>query len=182
MVAHRKNVPTRKAHVPSTWFIVLTIMLCVGGAGSLGALVLDGDDEPSATPPSASPSISLSPEPTEKTEDPRPSTTTPKPAPTATTPTTATPEVAREAAVSVLNNSNIVGAAKAFSGKVTDAGWTLGGIGNWSGVIDGNTVYYPPGLQAQAELLAKDVDIDRVRPSIAPMRMDRLTVILSPRS
>ena len=40
-------------------------------------------------------------------------------------------------------------------------------------------MYYPPGLQAQAELLAKDVGIDRIRPAVAPMRTDRLTIILS---
>lgn len=179
MVEHRKNVPTRKAYVPTGWFIVLTIMLCVGGAGWLGALLLDDSDDSSATPGATKPSISISPEPTKKTK-------TPTPTPTATTPTpsatTSAPAVARNARVSVLNNSNIVGAARAFSGKVSAAGWTLDGIGNWRGAIDGNTIYYPPDLKAQAELLSDDVDIDRIRPSVAPMRMDRLTIILSPQS
>jgi hypothetical protein len=55
----------------------------------------------------------------------------------------------------------------------------LAGIGNWTGSIPANTVYYPPGLQSQAERLAKDVGIGRVRPSVSPMRSDRLTIILS---
>lgn len=181
MVAHRKNVPTRKAHVPSGWFIVLTIMLCLGGAGWLGALLIDGSDDSSGKPVATKPSISISPESTKKTPKPTKSTT---PEPTTPTPsaTTTSPAVVREAKVSVLNNSSIVGAAKAFSAKVTAAGWTLGGIGNWKGVIDGNTIYYPPGLQAQAELLSTDVGISRIRPSVAPMGMDRLTIILSPQS
>jgi hypothetical protein len=40
-------------------------------------------------------------------------------------------------------------------------------------------VYYPAGLQEQAQLLAKDVDVERILPSVSPMRMDRLTIILS---
>lgn len=179
MVEHRKNIPTRKAYVPTGWFIVLTVMLCVGAAGWLGALLIDDSDDSSATPGAMKPSISISPEPTKKTKTPTPSPTATTPTPSATT---KAPAVAREARVSVLNNSNIVGAAKAFSGKVSAAGWTLDGIGNWRGSIDGNTIYYPSGLKDQAELLSKDVDIDRIRPSVAPMRMDRLTVILSPQS
>lgn len=178
MVAHRKNIQTRKAHVPAGWFIVLTIMLCIGGAGWLGALVLNDDDD-STAPPSPKPSISISPEPTKKTATatPTPKATTPSP-----TATTKAPEIKREAQVSVLNNSSVVGAAKAFSNKVISAGWTVSGIGNWSGSIDGNTIYYPAGFEDQATLLAADVGIDRIRPSIAPMKMDRLTIILSPRS
>jgi hypothetical protein len=170
MVAHRKNVPPRQAHVPSSWFIVLTVLVLIGGAGWLGWLVLDHDSmsetaspstaaetlEPTA-PAKGSPEPSQSPEPTETTA----------------------PAAKRTATVSVLNNSGIAGAAKAFSAKVTQAGWTLGGIGNWTGSIGSNTVYYPPGMQEQGKLLAADVDIDRVQPSVAPMRPDRLTIILS---
>lgn len=183
MVEHRKNVPTRKAYVPSGWFIVLTIMICLGGAGWLATLVVgdSGDDtapaRTSATPkPSATPSTSASPEPA--SPEPESTKKTPKPTPSPSA-SSAAPTAAREASVSVLNNTGIVGAAKAFSVKVASAGWTLGGIGNWTGSIDGNTIYYPAPLQAQAELLGQDVGIDRIRPSVAPMRMDRLTIILS---
>ena len=79
----------------------------------------------------------------------------------------------------MLNNTGIPGAASAFSTKVEDAGWTVGGVGNWRGSVGENTVYYPEGLQDQAEQLAKDVGIDRVMPSVANMRTDRLTIILS---
>ncbi|MET0448599.1 MAG: LytR C-terminal domain-containing protein [Aeromicrobium sp.] len=178
MVAHRKNVPPRQGYVPSSWFIVLTVMVVIGAGGWLGWLVLD-DGTPSAEAASPAPSTSApepaSPAPTASSAAPTEDEPTPEPTET----TEDEPEVTRAATVSVLNNSGVAGAARAFSAKVTGAGWTLGGIGNWTGSIDGNTVYYPAGLQDQAELLADDVDIERVRPSIAPMRMDRLTVILS---
>jgi hypothetical protein len=79
----------------------------------------------------------------------------------------------------VLNNTTTAGAASAFATKVEDAGWTVGGVGNWQGSIGQNTVYYPEGLQDQAEQLAEDVGIDRVMPRVDPMRTDRLTIILS---
>ena len=79
----------------------------------------------------------------------------------------------------MLNNTSIKNLARSYSAKVAAAGWTVSGLGNWRGQIEANTVYYPGGLQDQAELLASDVGIDRVLPSIVPMRMDRLTIILS---
>jgi hypothetical protein len=171
MVAHRKNVPPRKAFVPSSWFIVLTVMIVVGAAGWLGWLLLD-DDPPSSdeAAPVVTPSAPVTPKPAVTSASPEP----------AASPTPADePAAEREARVSVLNNSGIVGAAKAFSGKVAAAGWTLSGIGNWTGSIGANTIYYPSGLQDQAKLLAADVEIERIRPSVAPMGMDRLTIILS---
>lgn len=171
MVAHRKNVPSRKAYVPSTWFIVLTVMVLVGGAGWLGWLVVD--EEPSSGTTSAT-APARTPEPSAPAETPEPDES---PEPTEATPTA--PDADRTAKVSVLNNSGIAGAARTFSGRVTAAGWPLGGVGNWTGSIGANTVYYPPGLQAQAEMLAADVDIERIRPSVSPMRTDRLTIILS---
>jgi len=170
MVAHRKNVPPPQAYVPSSWFILLTVMVLIGGAGWLGWLAFDHDSTSDTASPTT-PAQTL--EPTAPAESPEPEET---PEPTETTPS---PAAERTATVSVLNNSGIAGAARTFSGKVTEAGWTLGGIGNWTGSIGANTVYYPPGMQEQAELLADDVEIERVRPSVAPMRPDRLTIILS---
>ena len=53
------------------------------------------------------------------------------------------------------------------------------GSDNWYGTISASTVYYPARLKAQAELLGKDLGISRLKPTIAPMRGDRLTVILT---
>ncbi|MCL8251830.1 LytR C-terminal domain-containing protein [Aeromicrobium fastidiosum] len=197
-MAHRKNVPAPRAFVPSSWFIVLTVMVVIGGAGWLGWLLVD--DDPAAPADTAAPVASATPTPADESptpadESPTPADESPTPAdesptPAGESPTPAdesptpadespTPADERTAPVSVLNNSGVVGAARAFSAKVTSTGWTLGGVGNWTGSIPSNTVYYPPGLQAQAELLAADVGIARVRPSVSPMRTDRLTIILS---
>lgn len=169
---HRRT-PTGKAYVPASWFIVLTIMLCVGAAGWLGWLFVDDDPETTAaqrtTPP---PALTTTPEPTpSKTTE-----TTPSPKPSATT---KKPEVQRVAPVSVLNNTTIQGLAATYSAKVREAGWSNVTIGNWRGSIAGNTVYFPPQLEDQAKLLGKDLGIGRILPSIAPMRTDRLTIILA---
>ncbi len=168
---HRRT-PSRNLFVPSSWFVIFTIVACLIAVGGLGWLLVKGDSsndsKDAATPPSAS-ATTPSPEPTE-TEP----TATPTPTETETEPT-----VARDTPVSVLNNTGTPGAAGAFSTKVEDAGWKVGGVGNWRGSVGQNTVYYPEGLQDQAEQLAKDVGIERVMPRVDPMRTDRLTIILS---
>jgi hypothetical protein len=40
-------------------------------------------------------------------------------------------------------------------------------------------VYYPPRLKAAGHLLALDLGIRRSMPAVTPMRLDRLTVILT---
>jgi cytoskeletal protein RodZ len=172
---HRRT-PNGKAYVPASWFIILTIMLCVGAAGWLGWLFVDSDpDTPTAGSTTPPPSLTTTPSPTIPTETtPSPTETTPSP-----TATTAEPEADRDAPVSVLNNTTIQGLAATFSAKVREAGWTNVNVGNWRGSIAGNTVYYPPRLEEQARVLGDDLGIDRILPSIAPMRTDRLTIILS---
>jgi len=81
--------------------------------------------------------------------------------------------------VEVFNNSGIHGLAGSVAGRAQGAGWQVVGSDNWYGTIPASTVYYPARLHAQASLLGKDLGISRVRPSIAPMRGDRLTVILT---
>lgn len=173
---HRRT-PAGKAYVPASWFIVLTIMLCIGAAGWLGWLFVDDDpDTPVAGRTTPAPSLTTTAEPTpskttETTPSPKPSKTTKEPDPE--------PEVQRVAPVSVLNNTTIQGLAATYSAKVREAGWSNVTIGNWRGSIAGNTVYFPPQLEDQAKLLGKDLGIGRILPSIAPMRTDRLTIILS---
>jgi hypothetical protein len=84
-----------------------------------------------------------------------------------------------ETYVEVYNNSGISGLAGATASKISGAGWQVVGSDNWYGTIPATTVYYPSRLEAQAKLLAKDLGIVRLRPAIAPMRFDRLTVILT---
>jgi cytoskeletal protein RodZ len=172
-VEHRRT-PSHKVFVPPSWFIVLTILLCIGSAGWIGWLLVDRDAGQEATP---AVTTTTTPSPSVTTPEPTTTTTTPTPEPTPTS--TTAPAVERSASVSVLNNTGISGLARTFAVRVTDAGWTLAGVGNWRGSVPGNTVYYPAGFEAQATQLAHDVGITRVRASVAPMRMDRLTVILA---
>ena len=81
--------------------------------------------------------------------------------------------------VEVYNNSGISGLAGSTASRAQGAGWQVVGSDNWYGTIPASTVYYPPRLQDQAKMLGKDLGISRVKPSIAPMRGDRLTVILT---
>jgi hypothetical protein len=81
--------------------------------------------------------------------------------------------------VEVFNNSGISGLAGSTAARAQGAGWQVIGSDNWYGTIAASTVYYPPRLKAAAKVLARDLGIGRVKPSIAPMRGDRLTVILT---
>jgi hypothetical protein len=81
--------------------------------------------------------------------------------------------------VEVYNNSGIKGLAGSTAARAQGAGWQVVGSDNWYGTISASTVYYPARLHDAAKLLAKDLGIDRLKPSIAPMRGDRLTVILT---
>jgi len=81
--------------------------------------------------------------------------------------------------VEVYNNSGIHGLADRTSRRASGAGWQVVGSDNWYGTIASSTVYYPQRLLPAARLLAHDLGVHRLRPAIAPMRMDRLTVILT---
>jgi hypothetical protein len=81
--------------------------------------------------------------------------------------------------VEVYNNSGISGLAGRTASRARGAGWQVVGSDNWYGTIPASTVYYPARLAAQAKLLGRDLGIDRLKPAIAPMRLDRLTVILT---
>jgi hypothetical protein len=81
--------------------------------------------------------------------------------------------------VEVFNNSSISGLAGRVAGQAGHAGWQVVGSDNWYGTIPASTVYYPPRLVAAGHLLALDLGIRRTLPAVAPMRLDRLTVILT---
>src|SRR5690349_4845420 len=81
--------------------------------------------------------------------------------------------------VEVYNNSNIHGLAGTTAAKAQSAGWNVVGSDNWYGTVDTSTVYYPQRLSRAAHLLARDLGVKRLRPAITPMRLDRLTVILT---
>ncbi len=81
--------------------------------------------------------------------------------------------------VEVFNNSGVTGLAGKVATRTAHAGWQVVGSDNWYGTIPASTVYYPPRLRAAAHLLALDLGLHRVMPAVSPMRLDRLTVILT---
>lgn len=91
----------------------------------------------------------------------------------------AKPEPDRSAYVEVYNNSGITGLANETAAKLQDNGWKVVGADNWYGSIPANTVYYPARLHDVARVLADDLGIARLHSAVAPMRFDRLTVILT---
>jgi hypothetical protein len=120
----------------------------------------------------------------------RPTAVPTKPAPTTTAPEPVLkekaapkkrkPDVRRgEVYVEVYNNSGISGLAGQTASEISGAGWQVVGSDNWYGTIPATTVYYPERLERAAKLLAKDTGITRLKPAISPMRLDRLTVILT---
>jgi hypothetical protein len=103
--------------------------------------------------------------------------------PTPVTPTrTAKPKPTIERGevyVEVFNNSGIKGLAATTAAKATQVGWQVVGEDNWYGAIPASTVYYPARLKAAAKQLALDLGVGRTSPSVEPMKMDRLTIVLT---
>ncbi len=81
--------------------------------------------------------------------------------------------------VEVYNNSNVRGLAGKIAKRASDNGWNVVGSDNWYGTVSASTVYAPPRLQPAARALAKDLGVGRVKPAVAPMKFDRLTVVLT---
>ena len=81
--------------------------------------------------------------------------------------------------VVVFNNSNVTGLAGKVAARASQIGWQVVGSDNWYGTIPASTVYYPKRLEKAGKLLALDLGIQRTAPAVDPMRLDRLTVILT---
>lgn len=166
---HRKT-PARKALTLPGWIIVLSALVCVGAASYYVILVVDGSTTTASVKPTITPVATVP--------------TAPAPAPTRQTsppPSGKIPlaPVARDILVGVYNNTGTAGLARSAAAKAQSAGWTVSGVGNWRGVISETTVYYPTGFEQQAQTLARDLGVGRVRPLVSPMRSDRLSLILS---
>jgi hypothetical protein len=81
--------------------------------------------------------------------------------------------------VSVFNNTSVSGLAGRVADQASRLGWQVVGSDNWYGTIPATTVYYPPQLAKAGHQLALDLGIHRTMPSVSPMRLDRLTLILT---
>lgn len=84
-----------------------------------------------------------------------------------------------ETYLEVYNNSGIPGLAGRTAGEASGRGWQVVATDNWVGSIPANTIYYGPRLKAAAQLLGKDLGVERIMPAVDPMRGDRLTLILT---
>ncbi|WP_107705780.1 LytR C-terminal domain-containing protein [Nocardioides allogilvus] len=119
----------------------------------------------------------------ERKVTPAAATSTPTVAPTAVEPMKKPkpkPALKRgEVYVEVFNNSGIQGLAASTAAKATQVGWQVVGEDNWVGSIPTTTVYYPERLKAAAKQLALDLGVGRTQPAVEPMKMDRLTIILT---
>jgi len=130
--------------------------------------------------PSSSPSTSPSPSSTASEDVSESPSSTPSASASASPTATATaPVVIVRAPTVVLNQTRTVGLAARVAARLRAAGWTVTGTGNWRGSIASTTVYYPAGMAAAAQSLAKELGVDRVRPRVAGMLTNRLTVVLT---
>lgn len=150
------------------------LALCVSAVAMAALVYIANDPEPAqeataannpATPATSAPPSSTAPSPG-VTLKPKPK---PKPKPI----------VRGEVYVEVYNNTHVTGLAGGVAARAKTAGWNVVGVDNWWGTFAGTTVYYPPDMERAAQLLATDLGIGRIRPAIDPMRLDRLTVILT---
>ena len=139
-------------------------------AVAMAAVAWVATRHPSPTERAVTPAAQESPSATHSTfQAPKPHQTRP-----------AKPTVDRsKVVVSVFNNSHVSGLASQVAGRVTRAGWQVAGSDNWYGTIPASTVYYPPKLARAGHLLALDLGLHRTLHAVAPMRLDRLTVILT---
>ncbi len=172
---HRRTI-SRRAFVPPVWLIVLAVVAVIAGTAGLGWYAFDATRDPGPEPQataSAEPSASAS-ETTAPTPDP-----TPTPEPTTAAPPAPTEAPAdRAPGVSVLNGTGTDGLAAEASDFLSSKGWADRRTGDTGGSYPENTVYYPPQFEAQAQTLAQDLGVTRVRPRVDGMRGDWLTVVL----
>ncbi len=187
--AHRVRRSPLRYVLPALLGAVVVVLIGSGLAGWVGRGTPDDQAGPAgsqvhvSTPRSSAPSTGASspaasspassPTATSKPTTAKPSS---KPTPTATGPVR--PPVVH-APVVVLNETTQRGMAARVAQHLRSLGWTVSGVGNWRGNITTSTVYYPPGQLAAARSLAYDLGISRLRPRVAGMLTDRLTVVLT---
>ena len=153
---------------------VLSSLVAVAAVVAIvaGLLVLfgtRGSDSAAEPPPKKS-----TPTVTMRATSPAPST---PPTPAVTPVPTVPPE--QRPAVEVYNNTQRKGLADQVANKARTAGWKVTGADNWKGKVVTSTVYFPAGLQVEAQALANELGILRIKDVLPNMKDDRLTVILT---
>ena len=67
----------------------------------------------------------------------------------------------------MLNATRTTGLARQVAARIEPGGWDVGAVGNWRTGAAQTAVHFPEGHKAEAQLLAKDLDIDTVLPARA---------------
>jgi pyruvate/2-oxoglutarate dehydrogenase complex dihydrolipoamide acyltransferase (E2) component len=183
-----------RGQVLSSLVAVLAVVAIVGGL--LVLFGTRGDDSVADAKPADQTS---SPTPKPSTTPTSAPTTAPSSAPTSapvetpsvkpSTPPVETPVVppskpvtippSERPAVEVYNNTPRKGLAEDVAIRARQTGWVVAGRDNWHGKIATSTVYYPPGMQAEAGQLARDIGISSTKEALPNMKKDRLSVILT---
>jgi hypothetical protein len=144
--------------------VILSIVAVAMAAIAYVATQGQPPTEREVTRVAATPSASATPEPSTPTTEPKPTR----------------PAIDKgKVYVEVYNNSGVSGLAGRVAATATQAGWKVVGSDNWYGTIPASSVYYPPKLKRAARALALDLGIRRTVPAVDPMKLDRLTVILT---
>jgi hypothetical protein len=87
---------------------------------------------------------------------------------------------ARDIDVVVLNQTSRGGLAAVAADRLRARGWTVAGVGNFTGVVPATTVYYPPGAEAAALAAAESLPTPaRTRPRFGNLSTSRLTVVVT---
>ncbi len=110
--------------------------------------------------------------------------TAPTSAPSASTSSPAAPTTppapAVKIPVDIRNDTHISGLAAKAENTLTSGGWSVASTGNYAHTVTQTTVYYPPGDQASAQLLATQFPkIHRVLAAPAGLAADHLTLVLA---
>ena len=186
--AHRATHQPGRLLLPALIGVLGVCALVVGLVGwfhndssdSSGLVTKPSTSGPVGTSPSASTSPSPSTSPSSTASEDVSESASPTPSKSASpTATATTSDVIVYAPSVVLNQTRTVGLAARVAARLRAQGWTVTGTGNWRGSIASTTVYYPAGMEAAAQSLAHALGVDRVRPRVAGMLNNRLTVVLT---
>lgn len=142
------------------------VMLSVVAVAMAGIALIARHDSGGGLEPVAAPDASSS------------ATVSPSATVSATASVAPKPVQRNEVNVEVYNTSSIKKLAARTAADAATLGWQVLGTDNWPGSVPAPTVYYGPRLEEAAKLLGKDLGIRRIRPSVDPMKPDRITVIL----
>ena len=151
---------------------VITVVVAWTGAGL--------DDDVTATPAdTSSEATPRSDESPTATSTPPSSSAPATPEASSPAPASSSPPEESQPLVDVLNQSAPGGSASQTADLLRTQGWQIGRVDDFRGNVSETTVYYPPGLRAEARRLRGDLPGSlRLQPAFSTLKAGRLSVIL----